>query len=281
MTATQAESCSAEAGLCGDVVCEVVASRSALTRVWSTNPLKLLTPANHGLAQQVVLSSYGGGLLGGDHVGVRAVVKADAKLVLTTQSAGKVYRTDGLPSSQALGATVGDGALLAVLPDPLCAFANSRFHQRQRFDLAPTGNLIWLDSITSGRHGRGERWVMREMKSRTEIVVGGKVRVRETLSLDSGVGAIASVMRVGRFDCYAVLCMIGPQVLAMAEQAKAVVRSIELSTDMQMLASDSLLAGGMIFRILGPDVQTVQALLRRMLQPLDELIGQNPWGRKW
>ena len=150
-----AESSARKSSLCGDVVCERVAGRSVLTRVWSTDPLKLLSPRLAGDTAHVVQSSYGGGLLGGDVVAVRADVRPGAKLLMTTQSAGKVYRTTGEASVQTLDATVDDDAVLAVLPDPLCAYAGARFQQRQTFDLSPTANLVWLDWITSGRHGRG------------------------------------------------------------------------------------------------------------------------------
>jgi hypothetical protein len=36
-------------------------------------------------------------------------------------------------------AHVGAGALLAVLPDPIVPFRDSRFAQHQEFDLAPSG----------------------------------------------------------------------------------------------------------------------------------------------
>ncbi|HEX8323109.1 MAG TPA: urease accessory protein UreD [Tepidisphaeraceae bacterium] len=266
--------------LCGDVVCEAIDGHSALTRVWATDPLKLLTPRTHGHARQVVLSTYGGGLLGGDRVAVRARVGAHARLLVTTQSAGKVYRSEGLPSAQQFHAVVEDDALLAVLPDPVCPFAESRFHQRQHYDLSPRGNVVVLDWLTSGRHGRGERWAMQEVNSLTQIDVGGRPLLRETLSLNADHGEIGLPLRVGRFDCYAVLAMIGPLVRPLAEATQAHVRSMSLSQP-TLLATDSSVAGGAVFRILGRDVQGVQGLLQRLIEPLAGLLGQSPWGRKW
>ncbi|HEX8341402.1 MAG TPA: urease accessory protein UreD [Tepidisphaeraceae bacterium] len=265
----------------GDVVCEVVDGRSALTRVWSTDPLKLLTPRTRGTARQVVLSTYGGGLLGGDDVVVRARVGTGARLVLTTQSAGKIYRTDAAPSRQSIDATVGEATMLVVLPDVTCAYAGARFEQQQRYALSASADLVWLDWLSSGRHACGERWAMREIASRTEITVAGQVRLRETLSLCADAGALDSPLRVGQFDCYATLAMLGPSLGPMADAARAIVRGVDLAPPLSLLATDSSLAGGAIFRILGPDAQAVQALLRRLLAPLQELLGEDPWGRKW
>lgn len=265
----------------GDVVCEIVDGQSALTRVRATDPLKLLTPRNHGQARHVVLSSYGGGLVGGDCVSLQATVGPRARLLLTTQSAGKAYRTTGPACEHLLHATVGEDALLAVLPDPMCCFAESRYRQRQHYDVSATGSLVLLDWLTSGRHGRGERWAMHAIDSRTEIGVDGRSRLIETLSLDAADGAIGSMMRVGGFDCYATLILLGPLVGHCFHAAKAYVRGLPLSPSPAVLAADATLSGGAVFRLLGRDAQTVQGVLRVLLSPLDDLLGQNPWGRKW
>lgn len=282
MTAlTESEPGTVRSSLCGDVVCERVAGRNALTRVWSTDPLKILTPRHADSAKTVTLSTYGGGLLGGDEVNVRVAVKPSADLVLTTQSAGKAYRTRGPPSVQTLAATIEDDGLLAVLPDVTCPFADSHFVQHQRFELSAAGNLVWLDWLSSGRRARGERWAMRAVENETEIVVAGKTRLRETLHLSNDGPAIGALLRVGKFDCLATLAVAGPRLAGMIETAKATIRETPLSPKAALLAADSLFPGGAVFRILGPDVQTVQTLLRRLIQPLDALLGHAPWGRKW
>lgn len=265
----------------GDIVCQRVAGRSVLTRLWATDPLKLLSPRSNLDAAEVVMSSFGGGLLGGDTVGLRASVASQAKLLLSTQSSSKVYRTTGRASVQSLDAAVHDEALLAVLPDPLCAFAGAMFHQRQSFDLSASANLVWLDWITSGRHGRGERWAMQEIITRTTVRIAGRDRVCETLTLDGGHDSIASSFRAGRFDCYAVLAVFGPKLVDLIEAGRHVIRSLDLASPITLLASDSSVGGGAVFRVLGPDAQTVRALLSRLLMPLSNLLGGDPWARKW
>jgi urease accessory protein len=265
----------------GDIVCRRVAGRSVLTRLWATDPLKLLSPRSNIDAAEVVMSSFGGGLLGGDKVGLRATVGPQAKLLLSTQSSSKVYRTTGRASVQSLDAVVEDDGLLVVLPDPLCAFAGARFHQRQSFNLAASANLIWLDWITSGRHGRGERWAMDEVITRATVNIDGRERLCETLTLDDGHDSIASTFRAGRFDCYAVLAVFGPELAEMAEAARQIVRTLDLSSPITLLAADSAVTGGAVFRMLGPDAQTVRALLSRLLRPLNDRIGGDPWARKW
>ena len=129
--------------------------------------------------------------------------------------------------------------------------------------------------------GAGERWAMQETVSRTTVRVSGRDRLRETLALDGEANAITSLLRVGRFDCYAVLAVFGPKLQTLADAARTAVRSLNLASPITLLASDSAVVGGAVFRVLGPDVQTVRALISHLLLPLGDLLGHDPWARKW
>jgi len=263
------------------VRCERINSQSALTRVRSTAPLKILSPRSPTESKTVVLSSFGGGLLGGDRVPIRLHVGGGAALTVLTQSGGKVYRTTGDWSEQSITATVEQDGVLVLVPDPLAAFAGSKYRQIQRFDLAADANLVWLDTITAGRLAYGERWAMREFSSRTTIAVDGRPILRETLELSDSPLPIASLLRMGRFDVYAVLAIAGPRVAAMAEHALGLIRCTPVGKDEPLLAAASPMRGGVVLRILGQDSQTVRRLLFDLLSPLVTITGQHPWSRKW
>lgn len=265
---------------CGDIDCRLVGNRSTLVRCYSRAPLKLLTPSPIGDAAHVVMSSFGGGLVSGDDVPISVSIDRGASCVLSTQSAGKAYRSDGRPTSQSLVATVADDAFLAVLPDPLCCFAGARFVQRQSFDLEATANLVWLDAITSGRWARGERWQFDSLDARCDVRVGGRLVLREAMRLD---GDLTSPFRVGAFDTYAVLAIVGPRVAAVAEFARQ--RVAELTVDrhhtMPLASCSKLDEHGVILRVLGAAAQSVQQFLRPIVAQLADVIGADPWARKW
>ena len=130
---------------------EAVGPRGAtkLTRVAHQSPMRLL-PMRTALAERAgaaacALGSYGGGVLGGDVMRLRVRATAGASLALTTQSSTKVYRAkrDGRATRQALDASVADGALLVVAPDPLVPFADSVYEQAQSFAIAPGACLLY------------------------------------------------------------------------------------------------------------------------------------------
>ncbi len=264
--------------LCGDVVCRRVDCVSTLTRLYSRAPLKLLSPTKVGRAAHVVMSSFGGGMVAGDDVPIRICVDERAACVVSTQASSKVYRSDGRACMQAIDATIDDDAVLVMLPDPLTCYAGASYQQRQRYSLASRGNLVALDWITSGRWAREERWQFQSLESRTDVRVAGEIVLRETLKLSDLHDA---TMRVGRFDCYAVLTMVGPHVATMAARAAAVAREWPVGRRPDLLAGAAELAGGAIVRILGPRVQVVQERLKQLLEPLTEVIGADPWARKW
>ena len=263
------------------VTCKLVDGHSALTQIRCTAPLKILSPRSPKESKTIVLSSFGGGLLGGDRVPIRLHVGGGATLTVLTQSGGKVYRTTGDWSEQSLTAEVENDGLLCIALDPLCAFAGSKYRQIQRFDLAPTASLVWLDTITAGRLAYGERWAMRDFSSRTTIAQGGKPILCETLALNDSPLPIASPLRMGKFDAYAVLAIVGPRVAEMALRAIELVRATPVGQDQPLLAATSPLSGGVICRILGQDLQAVRQLVFDLLSPLATISGQHPWARKW
>jgi hypothetical protein len=107
---------------------------TVLTRAFAKSPAKLIASKGRGATCWVYAATFGGGLVGGDHIQLRADVTAGARALLTTQASTKVYRSENR-SRQSLTATVGANALLAVVPDPIVCFAAADFAQQQRYDL--------------------------------------------------------------------------------------------------------------------------------------------------
>ena len=215
--------------------------KSRLTHVTHRTPARLLpmhTPSSttHGVAV-CAISSYGGGLLGGDAVELNIDVLHGATLALSTQASTKVYRLrpDGGPAQQDMVARVADDALLLFTPDPLVPFARSAYVGAQRFELSPKASLVAVDWLGSGRASVGERWAFDSYSSRTEIAERGDdgsvspPGVIEALLLPDGCHArraasfdIGGVAR----DATATIMVSGPrteQVVARLHTATAVV----------------------------------------------------------
>ena len=153
---------------------------SRLTRCRSVPPLKLLNPRAAEGYCPVILSSYGGGLVEGDAVGLEVRCGPGAALFLGTQALGKVYRCPaGAGCRQELRGAVADGGTAVVMPDPVVPFAGSIYRQRQRWSLHGDAVLLLVDGHTAGRVLRGERFAYREYRSDIDVLVDGRTVLLE------------------------------------------------------------------------------------------------------
>ena len=259
-----------------------VAGRTTVTRMRATAPLKLLAPRHHARCASVFTSTFGGGLVAGDHVDLHFRARAGTTCWLGTQASTKVYKSRaGVGASQSLHAVVEPGATLFSFPDPVTCFAGARYEQRQRFDVEPGGGLVALDWYTSGRKAHGERWAFDRYAARTDVFVAGDHVLADAVLLDSAQGPHDSKFHTGGFDCFATLAIVGQPVACLAEQVLAAVNAEPLAKSMSPLSGVSPLRGGIILRLAGEGPEAVARYLRRHLYGVEELLGDDPWARKW
>lgn len=180
---------------------------SVVTRAVARSPLQLLVPRNHGHAVWAFLSSHGGGLVDGDDVAFSVDVGAGASALLTTQASTKVYRSPR-GCKQSVTATVGDGGVLVVLPDPIVCFAGAQLDQSISIRLGTDASVVLVDAATAGRVAHGERWAFARYRSVLSVARGDRTLVRDAIELDPRHGPLAD--RLGRYDALATVIAIGP-----------------------------------------------------------------------
>ena len=267
----------------GELDFEKVRNRTILRRAYAKAPLRLMTPQNYGDAAWVYTSNYGGGLVDGDQIDLRLRVRSHAKAVLLTQSSTKVYRSNHLNpqgSSQTLNCQVESDASLVVMPDPLVCFAGSKFLQCQEFQLQDRASLLLVDTVSSGRHASGERWLFDRLKNQIRVYRGQKPLFIESLLLDSKIGDIAA--RMGRFNAHSVCVLFGPD---FSEFGKAIVASLENKPNGRrselVCAANSIGSDGFILRMAAVSLEELETRLRDALHFLPDYLGDSPWARRF
>jgi len=261
---------------------QIIAGESAVTSSYATNPLKLLTPRARGQSVWAYTSSFGGGLVAGDQTSLDLRVGPGARCFLGTQSSTRIYRNPAaIPSGHQTRAMLEAGSLLVFAPDPVQSFAGSTYSQRQAFYLGPEGNLVLLDWFTSGRVARGERWGCSHLASRNEVFVNGRVMFLDALLLSPADGELGANHRLGRFNCISTLLLLGPCVRHRATQLLEQVKGEPIERCGELVFSASPVADGSVLRIAGVSVEAVGQMIRRFLAPFSELLGDDPWSRKW
>lgn len=269
---------------CGSaqLVVKIVSGQSTVTSACAKTPLKLLTPRSRGQSVWAYTSSFGGGFVAGDETQLDLRIHQDARCFLGTQSSTKVYRN---LLRRACGhvteATLEDNALLVFAPDPVQPFANSRYEQRQTFQLGTGASLVLVDWFSSGRSARGERWAFDRFQSRNVVFRSGERIFMDSLRLDSAAEPVTSPHRTGRFNCFALLLLIGEPLKPAAARLLETISTRPVERTAPLITSASPVREGAILRVAGESVEQVGQELHHHLQFVSALLGDDPWARKW
>ncbi len=261
---------------------ESVAGQSTVTSAFARTPLKLLTPRSRGQSVWAYTSSFGGGFVAGDETRLEVRLGKNTRCFLGTQASTKIYRN---PRQRACGhvthATVEENSLLIFAPDPVQPFANSSYTQRQEFHLCAGAGLALVDWFTSGRAARGERWAFNHFQSRNDIFISGERIFMDSILLDSAIDPIISAHRTGRFNCFAMLLLVGEPMQSAAANLLEIISANPVQRGEALIASASPLTNGAILRIAGESVEQVGHALHHHLKFAAALLGDDPWARKW
>ncbi|MCO1338318.1 hypothetical protein BJH93_05325 [Kocuria polaris] len=162
---------------------------SARTEVgcqYHAGALRILRPHYAAGSSQAVLTvvNPGGGFLGAD----RYVIEYDggpaSSVLLTTQSATKVYRTPQGAARQEQRFVLAPGAVLESVPDPAIAYQDASFVQDSEVDLADaTAHFFGAEIVTPGWAADGTYFRYSDVRLRTTVRSGGHLVLLDNLLL--------------------------------------------------------------------------------------------------
>lgn len=205
------------------------------------------------------LHNVSGGILGGDHLILRARAGRGASAQLTTTGATRIYRARaGAPTAVQINEiAVGEDALLEYVPDPIIPFAGARFSQRTRIHLARGAGLFWWEILAPGREARGELFQYEQVEMTTHIEAEGRPIAAERIRLQPASRDPRSPARLGDYP-YLVsfyICRAGLESgawLAAEEELRQVAKAASGSGDtlwgISTLAADGIAVRGLARR---------------------------------
>ena len=120
------------------------------------------------------------GPLGGDALTIVVEVRAGARLCVRTVAASLAQPSH--PKSRShlrIHATVGAGAVLHWLPEPIVAVAGCDHLATSTVDLAETAVLWWREEVVGGRHGEPAG----DLRVATTVRRGGRTLLRHDLAI--------------------------------------------------------------------------------------------------
>ena len=165
--------------------------KSIAVRQHHAGALRILRPHYLDGSGQVcyVVINPGGAYLGGDRYLIEVDVAPGADLLLTTQSATKVYRTPGSRAEQHTHVRLGAGARLELLPDPLIAYREASYRQVTTVDMDPSASFVMAEVLTPGWSPDGKLFRYDEIRLRNEVSVDARLRVLDNLLIRPRTGS--------------------------------------------------------------------------------------------
>lgn len=178
---------------------ELRAGRSVLVRRRHHGPLAVQRPFHpepDGTCHTYVLHPPGG-VVGGDRLHLRAHAARDARVLLTTPAATKLYRSGGRPAHVIQHITVAAGARCEWLPQETIAYAGTDVTLETRFELEHGATLLAWDVMCLGRPASGERFEHGRIEQRLQVVRGGEPVLLERARYAGGTAVLSAPWGLG------------------------------------------------------------------------------------
>ncbi|PQZ89078.1 urease accessory protein [Arthrobacter sp. MYb227] len=172
------------------------AGKAIATRQYHQGALRILRPHYLDETDQVcyTIVNPGGGYIGGDRYGIQVVVDQNASLLLTTQSATKVYKTPQNHVEQHMVVDLGPGAVLEYVPDQLIAYRGASYRQHTQIQMCADSSLLLCEVLTPGWSPDGKPFRYDEVRLRTEVSIDGRLTVLDNLLVRPGTDSLDSLL---------------------------------------------------------------------------------------
>ena len=127
-----------------------------------------------------------GGVVGGDKLKIKLEAQPASHCLITTPGATKFYRSKAdLSSEQSQIIHIAENSIVEWLPQQNIFFPGARSSLNTQIDVAPTGKFITWEMHCFGRPANRESFHNGNISSRTEISIGGELRLVEQLFTDN------------------------------------------------------------------------------------------------
>ncbi|MFI5504748.1 urease accessory protein UreD [Corynebacterium kutscheri] len=161
-------------------------NKSVAKSQYHTRALKVVRPHYLDDSGQVyyTIVNPGGGYVGGDAYRIAIDMESGASMLLTDQSAAKVYRTPGDFVVQNMQIHVAADAVLEYIPDQLILYRDADFRQHITAHVHPQGSLFLSDIITPGWSPEGKDFLYRQAHIRSVIYSGEELALIDNLRIN-------------------------------------------------------------------------------------------------
>lgn len=251
--------------------------KSVAKNVYFQGALKVMRPVYHDDSGQVCyyILNPGGGYLNGDHYRLNITVENNAQLILTTQSATKVYKTPDTPAYQETEIILNEGSYLEYIPDPLIAYRHAKYRQVNKIYMKKGATFLYSDIITPGWSPNGDRFSYDRIQLINEIYMDDVLVAYDHIKLTPDVQKMDELGFMEGYTHLGSMIVIGERTNNhLLEQLYDVVK---FDTDTYKVGLSMLPIKGFTVRVLGNTTQKVEEVFSKIHRVLrQEWFGRNP-----
>ncbi|ASN06949.1 urease accessory protein UreD [Virgibacillus necropolis] len=181
--------------------------KSVAKNIYFQGALKVMRPVYHNKSGQpcYYILNPGGGYLDGDTYRMKVSLGEKAKLTLTTQSATKVYKTPSRGAYQETEIFLEKDSYLEYLPDPLIAYKDARYHQKNVVRMKKGSTFLYSDILTPGWSPEGKHFsyetvrLINEIYLEDELVAFDHIKLTPEAQHMNGLGYMEGYTHLGSF----------------------------------------------------------------------------------
>ncbi len=206
----------------------------------------------------------GGCVLQGDRLALDVSLGAGARAHVTTQSATKVHSMDANFAQQTQTFTLGEGAYLEFLPDPLIPHRQARFANDTRIVIHPTASMLCSEIVQPGRkhHHHDECFGATLLSlATTALRPDGKPLFSEKLVIEPRRNPMRQSGVMDSFDVFGNVILCAPADVAERVHAR-VNAEVDLEEGVAFGACRLPNDAGLVYKILGRESAQVRAKVR-------------------
>lgn len=150
-----------------------------------------------GPACEAVVVNTAGGMTGGDALDIKIALAPGADAAVATQSAEKIYRSDGAETVVAADLRLGAGARLTWAPQETILFNGARLRRSLAVDMAGDAALLAAEIMVYGRAAMGETLTDAALADRWRVRRDGRLIFADDVRLSGDVAAALARPAVG------------------------------------------------------------------------------------
>jgi urease accessory protein len=238
-----------------------------LMRLHQAGSAKAMLPPAPGC--EMVLLNTSGGLTGGDRMEIAVSQAPGTKLVVTTQTAERAYRSASGRARVSARFTVGAGAHLDLLPQETILFDRAALLREQEIALEGDATCLWVETLILGRAAMGEVVHRLDLRERRRITRDGRPVFIENLRLeDAALLGRDSPATLAGCRAFATLVLVAPDAADRLERARAALGNA---------GAASAYDGKLVARLMAGDGWPLRQALMRLIRA----IRPGPLPRVW